>query len=233
MKGFPVIGLAAAMITAMMTLPPESAALYQAGDDLWGVELNGSLDIGLGEAFYPDETFVYDEHQATVWNGDLRLIADGHYGRKLRGEVNLLQNVRSTPAAFPAAGGYRQQDVERSGTFFLEQHDSDNTQAFLVIDSGRLTYDNSRNEFTIGRQPISTTVTFYFTANDFFAPFAPQNFYRVYKAGVDAARLEHRLSDLSLLSVIGVLGYAKDESSDSGWSRAPNWERTSILEHLA
>lgn len=72
-------------------------------------------------------------------------------------------------------------------------------------------------------------MNFYFTPNDFFAPFAPRSFYRIYRPGVDAVRFERRLANLSQLTLVGVLGYERDPESDSGWSRSPAWDRTSVL----
>jgi hypothetical protein len=63
----------------------------------------------------------------------------------------------------------------------------------------------------------------------FFGSFAPQNFYRVYKPGVDTVRFERQLANLSQLTLAGVLGYDRDPESDSGWSRSPDWDRTSVL----
>jgi hypothetical protein len=49
--------------------------------------------------------------------------------------------------------------------------------------------------------------TYYFSPNDFFAPFTADTFYREYKAGVDAVRLDINLGTLSQLTLIGALTY--------------------------
>lgn len=54
----------------------------------------------------------------------------------------------------------------------------------------------------------------------------------MYKAGVDAARFDLRLSDLSQFTLIGVLGYHEEQDAGNGWSRAPDWGRTSLVGRL-
>jgi hypothetical protein len=46
---------------------------------------------------------------------------------------------------------------------------------------------------------------YYFTPNDFFASYAAQTFYRSYKPGVDAARLDWQWSELSQISLMTVV----------------------------
>jgi hypothetical protein len=88
-------------------------------------------------------------------------------------------------------------------------------------------------DIILGRQPVNLATTFYFSPNDFFAPFAAQTFYRVYKPGVDALRLEVRLGDLSQLSLISVLGYRPDQASDTGWGSRPDSSRTSYVGRIS
>ena len=80
----------------------------------------------------------------------------------------------------------------------------------------------------LGRQPINLASTFYFTLNDFFAPFSAQTFFRQYKSGVDAARLDWQWTEFSQLSLMTVVSY-KREASNTGWSTSPDWSETSYL----
>jgi len=225
-----LVGMQGALVMALILggLEP-AAALYQSSGESWDLQLTGSVNTGLGLFVYPRDTFLYDSQEETVWSGDFRMVAEGQYGEMLRVEGNILQNYRSAPSFWQAGSRSRQSDVERSALLYWQQHDGDNTQADLVFDGAQLAIGDRFRELLIGRQPISLSVTFYFTPNDFFAPFAPQNFYRLYKPGVDAVRFEQRLADLAQFSLVGVLGYDMDQDSDSGWTRAPSWERTSLL----
>lgn len=62
-------------------------------------------------------------------------------------------------------------------------------------------------DVTIGRQPINLATSAFFTPNDFFAPFSAETFFRLYKPGVDAARLDIQFGELSGATLVGVLGY--------------------------
>ncbi len=65
----------------------------------------------------------------------------------------------------------------------------------------------------VGRLPINLATTFYFTPNDFFSPFSADTFFRSYKPGVDGARVDFQLADLTQVSLIGVAGFAPDDDS--------------------
>jgi len=216
-------------VLLLLLLPARLLAYYAVEGDDYLVDLRGSFSAGAGYALYPEDNFIYDDREEVLWNSDLRLLFETVVGNHFRAEANIIQNVRSTPFFVLPGSRTAQQEVERSSVFFWQQHDTDNTQASLALDSGNFSFGNESDELLVGRQPINLSVTFYFTPNDFFAPFAPQNFYREYKPGVDAIRYERRLADLTQLTVIGVLGYDEDPEPDSGWSRAPNWQRTTLL----
>ena len=106
-------------------------------------------------------------------------------------------------------------------------------QALLGIDRFNVRLSGERFDLTLGRQAINLATTFYFTPNDFFAPFSATTFYRVYKSGVDAARLEIRLGELSQLSFYQVLGYEPDGSKSSGWGGGVSDGRASSLARLS
>ncbi|HHO46936.1 MAG TPA: hypothetical protein ENN06_00515 [Desulfobacteraceae bacterium] len=222
--------LGTGLATVVLLLPPSPAkGFYQAEAGDYGLHLTGSLSAGLGRALYPDVPQLYEERGDTAWSGDVRLLADAFKADFLRAGLNILQFYHSTPPFSRGGEVFDARDVERSGLFFLSEHQSAKTRAGLVLDAFRLAFGGGRNELVVGRQPVSLSVTFYFSPNDFFAPFAPQSFYRVYKPGVDALRFERRLTNLSQLTVIGVLGYERDPQADSGWSRSPDWDRPSVL----
>ena len=222
---------AAATLLFLLT-PPDASAFWTRQAEDRRLELRGTLNGGLGIADYPDDNFIYTDSDEVLWNGDFRLLCKAVAGEIFGMEINLLQNVRSTPAVPLPGSRAAQQEVERSSFFFWQQEDSNSTQASLSLDSGSFSLNSPSAELTIGRQPINLAVAFYFTPNDFFAPFAPLNFYREYKPGVDALRYEKRLADLTQFTLLGVLGYTEDPDSDSGWSRAPDWQRTSLVGRL-
>lgn len=216
------------LLAAVLFFSSEASAVYDYSSDSVDISVSGFIGSGGGVAKYPGNGF-FEETSRDDWFVDFRLLAEGNMGENLSAWLNILQNVRSIPVFQFTGPGPIQHDVERSGLVYNYQHDSPNSQAAIVLDAAHVRYGDRQNELTIGRQPVTTTVTYFFTPNDFFAPFSPNTFFRVYKPGVDALRYEHKLKALSQLSLIGVLGYEIDPSSDSGWKDEPDWQRTSIL----
>ena len=213
----------------LMSCPPRSEAFYELDRKNYGVALTGSMNVGIGPTRTPGDSIVYNEREEWQWNGDLRLLADAWLGSHLKFRSNVLQNVHSSSSLFRVKPRTAVNRIERSGIFSSRQQDDENARADLVLDSINIRLSFTDSELIVGRQPVGLATTFYFTPNDFFAPFAAQSFYRIYKPGVDAVRFERRLTDLSRFSVIGVLGYRPDLNSDNGWSSNPDWRRTSLL----
>jgi len=67
-----------------------------------------------------------------------------------------------------------------------------------------ISYSNDTVYLKAGRQAISLTTTFFFSPNDFFAPFTVQSLNRDFKQGVDALYVEMQTGELSQLSAIWV-----------------------------
>lgn len=84
----------------------------------------------------------------------------------------------------------------------------------------RMNFDSVRIE--LGRFPITYAVTGMLTTNDFFAPFSATAVNRIYKPGVDAARVSVGLTPTSSIDVMGVMGY--DPQSDR-----PSWGRAAVF----
>lgn len=216
----------------VLFVPAQSSAFYEAAKGDNGVSLRGFVDAGAGLTRNPADHFTYGDRGETVWHGDLRLLANAWLGGHFRVEANVLENIRSAPSLDPAGLRGDVRGVERSSLLAWQQQDSGNSQAGLVLDNVNLRWNGENSELIVGRQPVSLATTFFFTPNDFFAPFAARNLYRVYKPGVDAARFDLRLSDLSQFTLIGVLGYHEEQGASNGWSRAPDWRRTSLVGRL-
>ena len=73
-----------------------------------------------------------------------------------------------------------------------------------------ISMSNETLHIKLGRQAVNMATTFYFSPNDFFAPFSLQTFNRDYKTGVDAIYAEMRLGELS--QITGILVNNHDES---------------------
>ena len=179
----------------------------------------------------PDNDFFYEEKSDAGAGGIARLVMQAEVGQHLAFDLNAYQTYIPTSLVSSYADLGTPLDVERSAA--LEWSFSKDKYVRLAIDRLNARYSFNRLDLIVGRQPINLATTFYFTPNDFFAPFAAQVFYRVYKAGVDAIRAEVQLGDFSQLSLICVLGYKNDLTSDTGWSNDPSRDRTSYLGRIA
>jgi hypothetical protein len=210
----------------LFSLPVYAFYEWQGNDS--GIELNGMLQI-YGLAYEkPENTLLYKDNDKSGVAGIGRVIINAQTGESLSFEANAYQTyIPMELVGGQSSGGITIPDVERSSA--LEWSHSDDRYIHTAVDRLNVRLSKDRVDIIIGRQPINLATTFYFIPNDFFAPFAANSFYRVYKPGVDAARFEFRLSDLSQLSVISVLGYSQDEKSETGWSKSPEASRTSYI----
>lgn len=91
----------------------------------------------------------------------------------------------------------------------LENHwmSGDMVDGQWAIDRLNVQANIGATKIAAGRMAINMSVMALFTPNDIFAPFRPYNYYREYKPGVDAIRLDRGIGAKSQLSLIGVAGY--------------------------
>lgn len=191
-------------------------------------QLGGFVSLGVGQATYPSDNNLYTTREDFPWFSSYRLLAEAGEG-PLHLTANLLESAGARPPLSSSAAGQVGKEVERSSALTWEQHESVASRAALAADLLSLQYRGSGVDVTLGRQPISLATTFYFTPNDFFAPFAAQSFFRTYRPGVDALRADLRLAPLSQLTMLAVLAYASEPDSANGWSRGPEWSDTALL----
>ena len=175
----------------------------------------------------PSKPAVDQERDKQALGGLARIMADSRYQQGWHVEFNAYQTYMSRSLVAEQGSLGTVLDVERSG--LLEWSLSDTEYAQLAVDRLNAHWSAGRFDIRLGRQAINLASTFFFTPNDFFAPFASQAFYRVYKPGVDAIRSEIAVGDLGSLSVIAVQGYRQDSSTDSGWSDDAETSRNSYL----
>ncbi len=76
--------------------------------------------------------------------------------------------------------------------------------AGLTAELDRLawTYHSGALDISIGRQPVNLASCLLFTPHDLFAPFSPLDFFRAYKPGVDAVRIDYAWSLSGALSSV-------------------------------
>jgi hypothetical protein len=219
----------ACVVSLLTGLSSTAAAFYDWQGETGKFDLRGFLQaIGAwtqnpaDESFYPHRT---DAGGAAV--GRLLLLAQK--GDRFGFEFNGYQVYTTATGTLLVPQGSLPGHPERSAALEWSEIDETDRDARLGVDRLNLRMSMERVDLTLGRQAVNLATVYYFTPNDFFAPFSPEAFFRVYKPGVDAARAEVRLGGLSQLSLIDVLGYDPDPSTATGWSRTPSIDRSSIL----
>ncbi|MEN8142741.1 MAG: hypothetical protein ABFQ82_03980 [Thermodesulfobacteriota bacterium] len=210
-------------------IPPPSHGFYEQRQDDSALEIRGFLGFGAGYVSYPPFSTIFREGEDLPWTADLRILLDSDHGEDIHLTANILQSTRSKPPFEPAIAGLIPVDVERSSLLTWEQHDTAGSRSEMVVDVLQLQYRTSKIDYTVGRQPVNLATTFYFAPNDFFAPFAPQTFFRTYKPGVDGIRGDILLAELSQLTLLAVLSYDTEPASPDTWQYEPDWRSTSFL----
>jgi hypothetical protein len=210
-------------------IPSLSYGFYEkrAGDSY--LELRGFMELGAGYVKYPESSSIFIDGEDFPWKADFRLLADSDQGQALHITANVLQSTYSRLPLEPALAALVPFDIRRSSVLTWVQHDTANSHSEMVVDVLQFQYRTSKVDYTVGRQPINLATTFYFAPNDFFAPFAPQTFFRAYKPGVDALRGDLRLAELSQLTLLAVLSYETEETAPNKWEKKPDWQNTSYL----
>jgi len=226
-----ILALVFSVTILLATLSVPASAFYEQSFDRGFIDLRGMVR-GFGIAYENSEdNFFYENKSDSGVAAIARLVMQCQAGQHLGLEFNAYQTyIPSSLASYQGSMG-TPLDVERSAA--LEWSFSDNEYIHLAIDRLNVRWAHNRLDFIVGRQPINLATTFYFTPNDFFAPFSAQAFYRVYKPGVDAFRAEVRLGNLSQLSLINVFGYKYDPDSDTGWSNDPDSDRASYVGRIS
>ena len=210
----------------LLMTTPVADAFYEWEDDGISVEMNG-LFRGFALALENPDSPEFYKRKTLYGGGALaRLMLNLHTDLAFSAEAHIVQSY--IPLSLQTGGSHSTnlQGAERSSVFAWRYG-----QQRALLEFDRLNFQYAGDKFTlkIGRQPINLATTFFFTPNDFFSPFAAQTFYRAYKPGIDAARLDIQTGDLSQISLIAALGYKTGFEEDNGWSQRPDLGNSSFL----
>lgn len=204
-------------LTLMAASAFPAAAFYEYADDSNNFEARGLVRLDGGISQNPDNPALYSVRGDAQLDMEGRLMAAGRAGTHLAFDFN-----GYLFGSYAGSNRHKTAEVERSGSFEWILRDEKRDAARFAIDQLFITLSADRLDLRVGRQPIGLATCLYFTPNDFFAPFAAQTFYRVYKPGVDAARLDFRAGALSQISLIHALGYAADPAGANGYAGSPD-----------
>jgi len=221
--------LARILSVFVMCLPSLSQAFYQWQDDDTALELRGFVrGVGLA-ANNANDDLLFEQDEVLGAGIFGRLMLDIEWSN-LSAEIHIEQSYLGEELRTGGSRFASLIDAERSDALHWRY---ENGHADLMIDRLNVQYKSDDLRLKLGRQPINLATTFYFTPNDFFAPFAAQAFFRTYKPGVDSARLDWQWSEYSQLSLITVMDYESDFSQPTGWESSPNWSDTAYLARLS
>lgn len=212
-----------ALLTLLLVSPAQGFYIQDYQDTT--IELRGFARGLVIANDYPNDPLLFTEEHAI--NGGVfgRLMLDARQSA-FSIEVHAVQSILDKDLRASSNKSIAASSVERSDALDWRYA---NQRADFFIDRLNMQYAGDRLTVKVGRQPINLAASFYFTPNDFFAPFAAQTFFRTYKPGVDAARLDWQFNDDSQLSLITVLDYNPDFTQATGWQNTPDWGDTTFL----
>jgi len=210
--------LLSGLLSAPLLIAPLTALPFYnwESDDYW-FELRGLARAGIAMTDIPALPPLYPKSNKTIVAEATRLIAQGGIGERWSYELNLFQS-------FPLTDTISLPGIERANQLSLSSGD-----LWVSMDSLYVEYHTPVVGIKMGRQPINLATTYFFTPNDFFAPFAATTTYRVYKAGVDGIRADYSWDELSQVSYIGIAGYAADLTSTNGWGDYDSSRNSSLI----
>ena len=210
-----------------------AAAFYESSQEEDYLSLRASIRTLGVVTQNPDFPLLYKEKNDTLAGGMGRLELAGSWGGWISMEINAYALALYNSGSDRGSSFVKLQSAERSGALEKGLFESSDSIGEAALDWANLTFTLGKTDLTIGRQPVNLASTMYFTPNDFFAPFAADVFYRVYKAGVDAARLEVGLGSLTQLTLLTVAGYGVDAGTASGFDADMDEERTSYVARIS
>ncbi|MBI5815972.1 MAG: hypothetical protein HZB29_10250 [Nitrospinae bacterium] len=217
-------------VMALVLSSGVSGAFYKSESDDGNVEGRILFHQSVFISSNPGLPFIYPHSTDNGTDISARLMLEGTYREFLKLDFHAEQRLVSTTV--PQTAGAASYGVMRSPALYLTERNDGGSRAFLDVDRINLRATAGPVDVIAGRQPISMATCYYFTPNDFFAPFAASTFYRLYKPGVDAVRVEARLGDLTQFTAASALGYEKKPADPSGYGDGVDWGESSYVARL-
>lgn len=200
--------------------------------DLWSGEGNErrlSLDTafkisGLG-SYAPDDPVLFPERSSGLGLFRFRSSLDARYSDRVNSELAYEHRARLATENAGMAGSTGILPSEAMAPYRLspldwELAESDSTFAYRhEVDRAFVGLHPRWGEIVFGRQAIGLGRGVLFGAVDIFSPFSPLEVDREWRRGVDAARIEYRLTTTSSVEVLAAFGESWDDSAIIGHAR--------------
>ena len=211
-----IAGLAALLL---LLTPARGLAL-----DLWS-SADGNKAVGLDVAgkwssllsHNPDDPALFARRDTAAEFFRLRLGLNGRNEDWLNWEFAYEQRARWLSQGAGTGGGVLPSEAD--APFRIRQLDwqiINDDERFIwhhEIDRALVSFHPRWGEVTVGRQAIGLGRGRLFSAVDIFSPFSPLEVDREWRRGVDAARVEYKLSDTSSAEVIAAIGQTWEKSA--------------------
>jgi hypothetical protein len=207
------------LIVMLIVLPCASAFELWSGEDGQKADLDMAAKWTSLTSHAPDDPVLYPKR--TTWSELLRvrLGLTVRYSHTLQTQVAYEQGFRWVSHTSALTG------VDNKVPFRIASLDWPVTRATSQqrhtheIDQLLATYSPSWGDVTIGRQAVGLGRGVVFSAMDLFIPFSPLDIDREWRRGVDAIRMERRITDTSSVELLGVFGKSWEQSALLGRAR--------------
>ncbi len=218
----PDTALPAFLLAVLIVLLPASGQDEDRLRSDWTYGLDAAFKSSTVTSYSSDDPILHPKRWVTSELMRFRLIGTAKYQDWFKAEIAYEHRMRATtPNSGPSAGTgllpstadapYRISQFDRNigeeRDSFSYRHELD--RAFVAMQP-------EWGQVVIGRQGIGLGRGVMFSAVDVFAPFSPLEVDREWRRGVDAIRIERRLSETSSMEVIAAFGESSDASAVLG-----------------
>jgi hypothetical protein len=197
--------------------PSEGVELLDGEDPFPTVSLDTALKCSSLISYAPDDPVLYPERWSAAGLFRLRLRLSATLSDWIDAELAYEQRMALVTEDAGAAAGSGILPGGGEAFWRLWQLDwqiAEDEPEFVwrhEIDRALVALHPTWGEVTVGRQAIGLGRGVLFGAVDMFSPFSPTEIDREWRRGVDAARVEHRITDTSSAEVIAVGGETWDD----------------------
>lgn len=173
----------------------------------------------------PDDPELFEDRDSLTEFFRLRLGLNMKYNEWMNGEIAYEQRAHWLSDKSAGGAGSSFLPTQAKASFRMTQLDweiAENTETFLYrheIDRALIALNPAWGQAIIGRQAIGLGRGVLFSAVDIFAPFSPLEVDREWRRGVDAVRIERRISNTSSVEIIGAFGHSWEQSALLGRAR--------------
>ncbi len=179
-----------------------------------------AVDLMSGFTHYPQPEIIYPKDTEGFNSATSRLLLDSTIDDNTRLDFNGYIYASSNEQRYFSNYNNQQDSPYRYPQLYWEITQTDSSLICGDIDQLSVKYHTAQSNMTAGRQPVSLANNFLFTPNDVFYPFSATAVDREFRPGVDALRFDYDITELSVISAIGVAGYDGNN---------PSWEKSAAI----